>query len=86
LLGCVEVVDMLSHEEYMTQCPEEEENGSAFVFVCKNPQKLVVPLDASGDHKLCMFAFFLLFFEIFKGKLDKKILEQAHSSLQFKNV
>jgi hypothetical protein len=44
---------MLSHEEYMQQSPEQEENGSDFVFICKKPVKLVVPLDASGDHKLC---------------------------------
>ena len=53
LLGCVEVVDVMSNEDYMKLHPHcQEENGSAFLFVCENAQVLPVPIPISGKHKL----------------------------------
>lgn len=55
LLGCVEVVDVLSNDEYRKQTPIEdrEENGSDYLFICKNARMLVFPLPVSGQHKIC---------------------------------
>ena len=46
---------MITNEEYTQQVPEElrEETSSEFLFVCSNPKKLPVPLNVSGQHKIC---------------------------------
>ena len=51
LLGCVEVVDCLSQEEYRELDPDGE-STSPFVFVCENPQQLVVKFPIKGKHKI----------------------------------
>eukprot|EP00742_Colponemidia_sp_Colp-10_P006673 GILJ01007153.1.p1 GENE.GILJ01007153.1~~GILJ01007153.1.p1 ORF type:complete len:798 (+),score=122.22 GILJ01007153.1:23-2416(+) len=68
LLGCVDVTDCLSHEQYVKRFPEGEENHSKFVFVCSNPRKLVVPIRVGGQHKL--------------WKLDNAILKGAQRALR----
>jgi len=56
LLGCVDMVDCLSNQEYQQQFIETglstEQNASAHCFLCENPRKLVLPGQISGDHKL----------------------------------
>lgn len=51
LLGCVDVTDVLGQEEYRTVHPTGE-SASPYVFVCSNPQELVVKFPMSGKHKL----------------------------------
>jgi hypothetical protein len=59
LLGCVEVVDIISNEKYKQIIEEKdrEESDCEFLFVCKNPQRLIVPQQLSGQHKICMCVF-----------------------------
>ncbi|KAJ7994677.1 hypothetical protein DPEC_G00251960 [Dallia pectoralis] len=53
LLGCVNITDCLSQEQYTDQFPQtSEESGSPFVFVCTNPQELVVKFPMKGKHKI----------------------------------
>eukprot|EP01102_Stenamoeba_stenopodia_P014764 TRINITY_DN4948_c0_g1_i1.p1 TRINITY_DN4948_c0_g1~~TRINITY_DN4948_c0_g1_i1.p1 ORF type:complete len:268 (-),score=59.53 TRINITY_DN4948_c0_g1_i1:55-858(-) len=69
LIGCVEVVDVMSQEEYKRKHPvPEEENTSSFLWLCENPQRLPVPLGMSGKHKL--------------WKIEKRIVESAELQLQ----
>jgi len=51
LLGCVDVSDCMTQEEYMIQYPEGE-SSSPYVLICNNPQELVVKFPMSGKHKL----------------------------------
>ncbi|KAL4228260.1 Activating signal cointegrator 1 [Mactra antiquata] len=51
LLGCVDVVDCLSHEVYVEQFPEGE-SGSPFVFICESPRELIVKFPIKGKHKI----------------------------------
>ena len=52
LLGCVDVTDVFSQEEYREKFPDGE-SGSPFVFVCTNPQELMIKFPMSGQHKIC---------------------------------
>ncbi len=52
LLGCVDVVDVLAQEEYREKFPNGE-SSSPFVFVCTNPQELMIKFPMSGQHKIC---------------------------------
>jgi hypothetical protein len=54
VLGCVDVVDVLPQNQYKEKFtkPDENESQSEFVFICKNPRKLVVPLPISGRPKI----------------------------------
>nr|XP_046204908.1 activating signal cointegrator 1 isoform X2 [Oncorhynchus gorbuscha]XP_046204909.1 activating signal cointegrator 1 isoform X2 [Oncorhynchus gorbuscha]XP_046204911.1 activating signal cointegrator 1 isoform X2 [Oncorhynchus gorbuscha]XP_046204912.1 activating signal cointegrator 1 isoform X2 [Oncorhynchus gorbuscha] len=53
LLGCVNITDCLSQEQYKEQFPQTcEESGSPFVFVCTNPQELLVKFPMKGKHKI----------------------------------
>ena len=52
LLGCVSVIDCLSHEDYIANDPDGEENGSAYVFICTKPRALSMPMRISGQHKI----------------------------------
>lgn len=52
LLGCVDVVECLSNEEYRAQNDSREENSSSYIFQCKNPRTLFLPGQISGNHKL----------------------------------
>ncbi|NXG61398.1 TRIP4 protein, partial [Hemiprocne comata] len=54
LLGCVDVTDCLSQEQFNEQYPDlSQESGSPFVFICTNPQEMVVKFPIKGKHKIC---------------------------------
>lgn len=70
LLGYVDVISCPSKEEleamkaYYLDSGEKdseidywinESNESEYTFVCVNPRRLVLPLQMSGDHKICMY-------------------------------
>jgi len=51
LLGCVDVKEVLSKEDYLEKYPNGSSAG-AYVFVCKNPQELTLKLPVKGQHKI----------------------------------
>ncbi|BFZ02095.1 hypothetical protein BsWGS_05134 [Bradybaena similaris] len=51
LLGCVNVEDCLSQDDYREQYPEGE-SASPYVFICSNPQQLIVKFPIKGKHKI----------------------------------
>ncbi|CAG5134909.1 unnamed protein product [Candidula unifasciata] len=51
LLGCVNVEDCLSQDEYREQYPDGE-SASPYVFICSNPQQLIVKFPIKGKHKI----------------------------------
>ncbi|KAK1798454.1 hypothetical protein P4O66_006745, partial [Electrophorus voltai] len=54
LLGCVSMTDCLSQEQFREQYSEiSEESASPFVFICTNPQELLVKFPMKGKHKIC---------------------------------
>ncbi|NXL90961.1 TRIP4 protein, partial [Alectura lathami] len=54
LLGCVDVTDCLSQEQFHEQYPDlSQESGSPFVFICTNPQEMVVKFPIKGKPKIC---------------------------------
>ncbi|MGH0115353.1 UNVERIFIED_CONTAM: hypothetical protein FKN15_006781 [Acipenser sinensis] len=58
LLGCVNMADCLSQEQFREQFQETcEESASPFVFICSNPQELVVKFPMKGKHKICKSCF-----------------------------
>ncbi|KAM6308472.1 activating signal cointegrator 1 [Aegotheles albertisi] len=68
LLGCVDVTDCLSQEQFKEQDLElSQESGSPFVFICTNPQELVVKFPIKGKPKI--------------WKLDTKIHQGAKKGL-----
>ncbi|KAM9311797.1 activating signal cointegrator 1 [Gastrophryne carolinensis] len=68
LLGCVEVADCLSLEQFQEQYPSlSQESASPFVFVCTNPQELLIKFPIKGQHKI--------------WKLDSKIHQGAKRGL-----
>uniref|UniRef100_G3PXV0 Activating signal cointegrator 1 n=1 Tax=Gasterosteus aculeatus aculeatus TaxID=481459 RepID=G3PXV0_GASAC len=53
LLGCVNVTDCLPQEQFREQLPDScEESASPFVFICTNPQELLVKFPMKGKHKI----------------------------------
>ncbi|XP_060887257.1 activating signal cointegrator 1 [Labrus mixtus] len=53
LLGCVNVTDCLSQEQFREQFPDTcEESASPFVFICTNPQEMLVKFPMKGRHKI----------------------------------
>ncbi|XP_059211928.1 activating signal cointegrator 1 [Centropristis striata] len=53
LLGCVNVTDCLSQAQFREQFPDTcEESASPFVFICTNPQELLVKFPMKGKHKI----------------------------------
>ncbi|XP_061671308.1 activating signal cointegrator 1 isoform X2 [Syngnathoides biaculeatus] len=53
LLGCVNVTDCLSQEQFREQFPNIcEESSSPFVFICSNSQELLVKFPMKGKHKI----------------------------------
>ncbi|XP_070686107.1 activating signal cointegrator 1 isoform X2 [Pempheris klunzingeri] len=53
LLGCVNMTDCLSQEQFRQQFPDTcEESASPFVFICTNPQELLVKFPMKGKHKI----------------------------------
>ncbi|KAM6257300.1 activating signal cointegrator 1 [Porphyrio hochstetteri] len=68
LLGCVDVTDCLSQEQFKEQHPDlSQESGSPFVFLCTNPQEMVVKFPIKGKQKI--------------WKLDAKIHQGAKKGL-----
>lgn len=67
LLGCVDVVDVLPQEEYRERFPEGE-SESPYVFVCQNPQEMVIKFPIKGQHKIF--------------KLESKIHQTAKKALR----
>ncbi|XP_030137428.4 activating signal cointegrator 1 isoform X3 [Taeniopygia guttata] len=68
LLGCVDVTDCLSQEQFQEQYPNlSQESGSPFVFICTNPQEMVLKFPIKGKHKI--------------WKLDAKIHQGAKKGL-----
>lgn len=51
LLGCLTLTDCLPQEEYKTQFPEGE-SASPYVFICENPQELLLKFPMKGKHKI----------------------------------
>ncbi|XP_028812545.1 activating signal cointegrator 1 isoform X2 [Denticeps clupeoides] len=69
LLGCVNVVDCLSQEQFKEQYPQiSEESASPFVFVCSSPLELLVKFPMKGKHKI--------------WKLDSKYHQAAKKGLK----
>ncbi|KAG7483275.1 activating signal cointegrator 1 [Solea senegalensis] len=53
LLGCVHMTDCLSQVQFKEQFPGTcEESASPFVFICANPQELLVKFPMKGKHKI----------------------------------
>lgn len=51
LLGCVDVTDCVSQEEYRQRYPQGE-SSSPYVFICENPQELIARFPVKGQHKI----------------------------------
>jgi len=66
LLGCVDVKEVLDQEEYREKYPLGA-SGSPFVFICKNPQELVLKIPIKGQHKI--------------WKMDKLVHQAAKKAL-----
>ncbi|XP_075713946.1 activating signal cointegrator 1 [Rhinoderma darwinii] len=70
LLGCVEVDDCLPQDQFKEQYPSlYQESASSFVFICINPQELLIKFPIKGQHKI--------------WKLDSKIHQGAKKGLMF---
>ncbi|XP_038077418.1 activating signal cointegrator 1-like [Patiria miniata] len=67
LLGCVDMVDCLSQDQYQEQYPRGD-SSSPYVFICENPQELVVRFPIKGKHKI--------------WKMDGQILKAAKKGLR----
>ena len=67
LLGCVDVVDVLPQEEYQVKYPEGE-SDCPYVFICENPQEMVLKFPMKGQHKIY--------------KMDSKIHQAAKKALR----
>jgi hypothetical protein len=69
LLGCVDVVDVVKREAYAKLVPHElqEKTDSIFLFVCKNPKKLEIPIKMPGQPNIY--------------KLEDSILERTKDKL-----
>ncbi|XP_030043955.1 activating signal cointegrator 1 isoform X2 [Microcaecilia unicolor] len=53
LLGCVNVTDCVSQEQFKEQYPDLfQESGSPFVFICTYPQELILKFPIKGKHKI----------------------------------
>ncbi|XP_029980505.1 activating signal cointegrator 1 isoform X2 [Sphaeramia orbicularis] len=53
LLGCVNMIDCLPQEQFREQFPDTcEESASPFIFICTNPQELLVKFPMKGKHKI----------------------------------
>ncbi|XP_032089409.1 activating signal cointegrator 1-like [Thamnophis elegans] len=73
LLGCVDLIDCLSQEQFQEQYPQlSQESASPFVFICSNPQEMVIKFPIKGKHKL--------------WKLDSKIHQGAKKGLMKQKI
>ncbi|KAM4829730.1 activating signal cointegrator 1 isoform 1-T1 [Thomomys bottae] len=72
LLGCVDLIECLSQRQFKEQFPDmSQESDSPFVFICKNPQEMVVKFPIKGNPKI--------------WKLDSKIHQGAKKGLMKQN-
>ncbi|XP_012865730.1 PREDICTED: activating signal cointegrator 1 [Dipodomys ordii] len=72
LLGCVDLIECLSQKQFKEQFPDmSQESDSPFVFICKNPQEMVVKFPIKGNPKI--------------WKLDSKIHQGAKKGLMKQN-
>ncbi|XP_021569417.1 activating signal cointegrator 1 isoform X2 [Carlito syrichta] len=72
LLGCVDLIDCLSQKQFKEQFPDiSQESDSPFVFICKDPQEMVVKFPIKGNPKI--------------WKLDSKIHQGAKKGLMKQN-
>ncbi|ELK24872.1 Activating signal cointegrator 1 [Myotis davidii] len=54
LLGCVDLIDCLSQNQFKDQYPDmSQESDSPFVFICTNPQEMIVKFPIKGNPKIC---------------------------------
>eukprot|EP00051_Salpingoeca_urceolata_P003194 m.55900 g.55900 ORF g.55900 m.55900 type:complete len:597 (-) comp12563_c0_seq3:84-1874(-) len=67
LLGCVDVDDCLPQDEYREKFPDGE-SSMPYVFICSNPQEMVVRFPMKGQHKIY--------------KLDKELHQAARQGLR----
>uniref|UniRef100_A0A4X2L970 Activating signal cointegrator 1 n=1 Tax=Vombatus ursinus TaxID=29139 RepID=A0A4X2L970_VOMUR len=68
LLGCVDLNDCLPQEQFKEQYPDlSQESDSPFVFICTNPQEMILKFPIKGKHKI--------------WKLDSKIHQGAKKGL-----
>ncbi|KAA0202439.1 hypothetical protein HAZT_HAZT001402 [Hyalella azteca] len=51
LLGCVDVTNVLSQEEYQQEYPDGE-SDSPYVFICKDPKEMIFKFSMKGQHKI----------------------------------
>lgn len=56
LLGCVDLVDCLTQEQYRAEYPDGELED-AYVFVCENSQALPVRYPMKGQPNICTFYY-----------------------------
>uniref|UniRef100_A0A8C5PNG1 Activating signal cointegrator 1 n=1 Tax=Leptobrachium leishanense TaxID=445787 RepID=A0A8C5PNG1_9ANUR len=71
LLGCVKVEDCLELNQFKEQYPSlGQESMSPFVFICTNPQELLLKFPMKGQHKI--------------WKMDPKIHQAAKKGLMTK--
>ncbi|XP_059036749.1 activating signal cointegrator 1 isoform X6 [Mustela lutreola] len=72
LLGCVDLIDCLSQKQFKDQYPDmSQESDSPFVFICTNPQEMIVKFPIKGNPKI--------------WKLDSKIHQGAKKGLMKQN-
>ncbi|XP_036160307.1 activating signal cointegrator 1 isoform X1 [Myotis myotis] len=72
LLGCVDLIDCLSQNQFKDQYPDmSQESDSPFVFICTNPQEMLVKFPIKGNPKI--------------WKLDSKIHQGAKKGLMKQN-
>ncbi|XP_060007677.1 activating signal cointegrator 1 isoform X2 [Lagenorhynchus albirostris] len=72
LLGCVDLTDCLSQKQFKNQYPDmSQESDSPFVFICTNPQEMIVKFPIKGSPKI--------------WKLDSKIHQGAKKGLMKQN-
>lgn len=95
-MGCVNVIDCLSQEEYIDQYPDGE-NENPFIFICTDPKMMITHFPIKGQNKICNYIHFFFFFKytlidlykqntisfffFFTVKLDEKIHNAAQKCL-----
>lgn len=68
LLGCVDLVDCLTQEQYRSQYPNGEVEDP-YVFICENPVSLPVRYPVKGKPNICKD--FALLFVVFNCRREK---------------
>lgn len=61
LLGCVDLLDCLTQEQYRSQYPDGEVEDP-YVFICENPLALPVRYPVKGKPNICKELDFVVFF------------------------